>query len=32
MAHFAKLDENNVVTKVVVIDNRDTADANGVEK
>jgi hypothetical protein len=32
MAHFAKLDENNIVTQVVVVDNRDTADAFGVEK
>ena len=32
MAHFAKLDENNVVISVVVVDNKDTADANGVEK
>ena len=32
MAHFAKLDENNVVTQVVVVDNKDTADASGVEK
>lgn len=32
MAHFAELDSNNVVLRVVVIDNRDTADANGVEK
>ena len=32
MAHYAKLDANNVVTQVVVIDNRDTADASGVEK
>jgi len=32
MAHFCKLDANNVVTQVVVIDNRDTADASGVEK
>ena len=32
MAHFAKLDENNVVTQVIVVDNKDTADANGVEK
>jgi len=32
MAHYAQLDANNVVTQVVVIDNRDTADANGVEK
>jgi len=32
MAHYAQLDANNVVTQVVVIDNRDTADASGVEK
>ena len=32
MAHFAKLDENNVVTQVIVVDNKDTADAFGVEK
>jgi len=32
MAHYAQLDENNVVTQVIVIDNKDTADANGVEK
>jgi hypothetical protein len=32
MAHFARIDENNVVTQVVVVDNKDTADANGVEK
>ncbi len=32
MAHFAKLDDNNVVTQVVVVDNSDTADAFGVEK
>jgi len=32
MAHFAKLDENNVVTQVVVVGNKDTSDANGVEK
>lgn len=32
MAHFAKIDENNVVTSVVVVDNKDTADAAGVEK
>jgi hypothetical protein len=31
MAHFAKI-ENNVVTQVIVVDNRDTADASGVEK
>ena len=32
MAHFAQLDENNVVTEVHVVANRDTSDANGVEK
>ena len=32
MAHFCKLDENNIVTQVVVVDNKDTADASGVEK
>ena len=32
MAHFAELDSNNVVLRVVVVDNKDTADAQGVEK
>ena len=32
MAHFAQLDENNVVLQVIVVDNKDTADANRVEK
>ena len=32
MAHFAEIDSNNVVLRVVVVDNKDTADANGVEK
>jgi hypothetical protein len=32
MAHYAQIDENNIVTQVIVIDNKDTADANGVEK
>jgi len=32
VAHFAKLDENNVVTQVIVVANKDTADAEGVEK
>lgn len=32
MAHFAELDENNVVTRVIVVGNKDTSDANGVEK
>ena len=31
MAHFAQLDENNVVTQVIVVSNDDTSDANGVE-
>jgi len=32
MAHFAELDENNVVLRVIVVGNKDTADASGVEK
>jgi hypothetical protein len=31
LAHFAKLDENNIVTQVIVVANEDTADTNGVE-
>lgn len=31
MAHFAELDENNVVTQVIVVDNGDIKDANGTE-
>ena len=31
MAHFCQLDENNVVTQVIVVANEDTSDANGVE-
>jgi len=31
MAHFAKLDSNNVVTQVIVVSNDDTSDNNGVE-
>ena len=31
MAHFAKLDENNVVTQVIVVSNDDIKDVNGVE-
>ena len=31
MAHFAKLDANNVVEKVIVVANEDTADSSGVE-
>lgn len=32
MAHFAQIDSNNVVTQVIVVANKDTSDANGVEK
>ncbi len=32
MAHFAELDANNVVLRVIVVSNNDTSDANGVEK
>ena len=32
MAHFAELDANNVVLRVIVIDTKDNSDANGVEK
>ena len=32
MAHFAELDENNVVKRVIVVGNADTSDAHGVEK
>ena len=32
MAHFAEIDANDVVLRVIVIDNKDTSDANGVEK
>jgi hypothetical protein len=32
MAHFAKLDANNLVTQVIVVANEDTMDAVGVEK
>jgi len=31
LAHFAQLDENNVVTQVIVVANEDTSDSNGVE-
>jgi hypothetical protein len=31
MAHFVQLDENNVVTQVIVVSNEDTSDSNGVE-
>jgi hypothetical protein len=32
MAHFAELDSNNVVLRVIVVDNKDTSDAFGNEK
>jgi len=32
MAHFAELDSNNIVLRVIVVDNKDTSDASGVEK
>jgi len=32
MAHFAELNSNKVVLRVIVVDNKDTSDANGVEK
>lgn len=31
MAHFAQIDENNIVTQVIVVDNNDTLDSNGIE-
>ena len=32
MAHFAEIDQNNVVLRVIVVGNQDTSDASGVEK
>ena len=32
MAHFAKLDQNNVVLEVNVVDNKHLLDANGIER
>ena len=32
MAHFAEIDNNNVVLQVVVVDNKDILDADGVER
>ena len=32
MAHFAELDKDNVVLRVVVVDDKDTSDNNGIEK
>lgn len=31
MAHFAKLDENNIVIEVIVVNNSDIIDENGQE-
>ena len=32
MAHFAEIDSNNIVLRVVVVDNKNTSSADGVEK
>ena len=32
MAHFAQLDSNNTVVRIIAIANKDTADEHGVEK
>ena len=32
MAHFAKLDENNIVLEVLVVDNQMLLDSDGVEQ
>jgi len=32
MAHFAELDDNNIVLRVVVVSNADLLDDNGVEQ
>ena len=31
MAHFAKLDANNIVEQVIVVSNEDAADSSGAE-
>lgn len=31
MAHFAQINEDNIVTQVIVVANQDTADKDGVE-
>lgn len=31
MAHFAELDNNNIVLRTIVIDNNDILDNNGIE-
>jgi len=32
VAHFAELDDNNIVKRVIVVATKDNSDANGVEK
>jgi hypothetical protein len=32
MAHFAELDENNIVLRVIVVHNNELMDENGVEQ
>jgi hypothetical protein len=32
MAHFAEIDENNIVLRIVVVDNNDLLDDDGVEQ
>ena len=32
MAHFARIDENNIVTQIIVVANKDCSDADGIEK
>ena len=32
MAHFAELDDNNIVKRVIVVSNKDTADETGIER
>ena len=32
MAHFAQLDDNNIVTQVIVVGNGELLDENGVEQ
>jgi hypothetical protein len=32
MAHFAQLDDNNIVTQVIVVDNSELLDSNDVEQ
>lgn len=32
MAHFAEIDQNSIVLRVIVVSNADTCDENGVER